>query len=161
MRKLSWAAAIFLLPVTACAQQSMSSAQQIALAILPLPKAFRNDATVMGYDAKGKFVVLRKGTGAMTCLMSDPKSPTFNPACYQNSMEPFMARGRELRGQGVKNVDSVRFAEVAAGEDQGAGTGGHALGDGRADEWCRCQGRNRHRCGEGALLGLHAVRDGC
>jgi hypothetical protein len=109
-------AAILCIPVAACAQQPMTAAQQIALAVLPLPKAFRNDATVMGYDAKGKFVVLRHGTGQMTCLMSDLKSPTFNPACYQNSMEPFMARGRELRGQGVKNVDSARFAEVSAGK---------------------------------------------
>jgi hypothetical protein len=47
--------------------------------------------------------------------MSDPKLTEFHPACYQNGMEPFMARGRALRAQGVKNVDSARFAEVKAG----------------------------------------------
>ena len=118
MRLFRLAAAILCVPAAACGQKTMPAAQQITLALLPLPKVFRPDATVMGYDASGKFVVLRKGTGAMTCLMSDPKSTEFHPACYQNGMEPFMARGRELRGQGVTGtaVDSIRFSDVKAGK---------------------------------------------
>jgi hypothetical protein len=124
MRTSILAAAIICIPATACAQKTVPATQQIALAVLPLPTAFRADATVLGYDANGKLVTLRRGTGAMTCLMadpklmSDPKDPSFHPACYQNSMEPFMARGRALRAQGVTGtkVDSVRFAEVKSGK---------------------------------------------
>lgn len=115
VRLANLAALILCLPAAACGQKTMPAAQQIALAVLPLPKSFRADATVMGFNGAGKLVVLRKGTGTMTCLMSDPKLTEFHPACYQNGMEPFMARGRELRAQGVKNVDSARFAEVKAG----------------------------------------------
>lgn len=109
------AVAILAMPVAACGQKMMPAAQQIALAVLPLPKEFRADATVLGFNSRGQLVTLRQGAGAMICLMSDPRLPSFDPACYQNGMEPFMARGRALRAQGVKNVDSVRFAEVTAG----------------------------------------------
>ena len=115
MRLSILAATVLCMPVAACGQKTMPAAQQVALAVLPLPKEFRADATVLGYNAKGKLVTLRQGTGTMTCLMSDPKLTEFHPACYQNGMEPFMARGRALRAQGVKNVDSARFAEVKAG----------------------------------------------
>lgn len=93
------------------------SAQQIAAAVSVLPAEERAGATVLGYDA-GKLVTLRKGTGEMTCLGHNPKEETFHVACYHNSMEPFMARGRELRASGVKDpeVDSVRFREVHEGK---------------------------------------------
>jgi len=118
MRPFVLAALILSAPGVMHAQQPLPAAQQIALAVLPLPKVFRADATILGYDAKGKLVTLRRGTGVMICLMSDPKQATFDPACYQNSMEPFMARGRELRAQGVQGakVDSVRFSEVKSGK---------------------------------------------
>lgn len=109
------AIAILATPVAACGQKMMPASQQIALAVLPLPKEFRADATVLGFNNRGQLVTLRQGTGPMICLMSDPRLSTFDPACYQDGMEPFMARGRALRAQGVKNVDSVRFAEVKAG----------------------------------------------
>ena len=88
--------------------------QQIAAAVLPLPKELRDGATVMGYSPTGAFNTLRRGTGEMICLASDPKASRFHVACYHRDMEPFMARGRELRAQGVKGdqVDSVRFREV-------------------------------------------------
>lgn len=118
MRPFILAATMLCLPAAVYAQKPISAAQQIALAVLPLPKVFRADATVLGYDARGKLVTLRRGTGAMVCLMSDPKQATFDPACYQNSLEPFMARGRELRAQGTTGakVDSVRFAEIKSGK---------------------------------------------
>lgn len=118
MRPFILAATILSVPAAVHAQAPFTAAQQIALAVLPLPKAFRADASVLGFDATGKLVTLRRGTGVMTCLMSDPKLPTFDPACYQNSLEPFMARGRELRAKGVQGakVDSVRFAEVKSGK---------------------------------------------
>ena len=90
--------------------------QQIAAAVLPLSAEARASARVMGYGPDGKLVVLREGKG-MTCLASDPKRDGFHVACYHESMEPFMARGRALRAEGVKGaqVDSVRFREAKAG----------------------------------------------
>ena len=94
--------------------------QQIAAAVLPLPADLRANATVLGYDPTGRFVTLRDGTGAMTCLASNPKMSQFHVACYHKSLEPFMARGRELRAQNQsitrEQVDSVRFLEARAGK---------------------------------------------
>jgi hypothetical protein len=92
--------------------------QQIAAAVSVLPAEERAGASVLGYDAAGKLVSLRKGSGEMVCLGHNPKETTFHVACYHNSMEPFMARGRELRATGVKDpeVDSVRFREVKEGK---------------------------------------------
>ena len=54
----------------------------------------------------------------MICLANNPQSPRFHVACYHKSMEPFMARGRELRTQGVQGdqVDSTRFREAKEGK---------------------------------------------
>jgi hypothetical protein len=102
---------------TACAQVPPAP-QQIAAALLAAPKELRGDATVLGYTAERKLVTLRKGSGPMICLASNPKEEQFHVACYHRSLEPFMARGRALRAAGVTGdrVDSVRFAEVRAGK---------------------------------------------
>ncbi len=57
---------------------------------------------VWGYDASKKLVKLREGTNDMICLASNPDGEQFHVACYHKLLEPFMARGRELRAQGVK-----------------------------------------------------------
>lgn len=90
------------------------AAQQIAAAVLPLPGDMRAGATVMGYREAGKLVVLREGTNGMHCLALYVTRPDFHVACYHQGLEPFMARGRELRATGVTGamVDSVRFREV-------------------------------------------------
>jgi hypothetical protein len=110
------------LPVLAQAQAAPTAAvppgtQQIAAAVLALPPEFRADARVLGYEAgKRGLVPLREGKGPFTCLASDPAGQGFHVACYHQSLEPFMARGRALRASGVKGdqVDTVRFAEVRA-----------------------------------------------
>jgi hypothetical protein len=93
--------------------------QQITSAVLALPQEFRADARVLGYrSGSPQLVVLREGKGAFICLASDPAAKEFHVACYHQSLEPFMARGREIRASGVKGdqVDSMRFAEVRAGK---------------------------------------------
>jgi hypothetical protein len=102
---------------SASAQNSPTVAppdQQIAGAVLSAPQDLRAGASVIGYDARGNMVTLRKGTGALVCLATDPKSKQFHTACYHKSLEPFMARGRALRAEGVKGdqVDTVRFREI-------------------------------------------------
>jgi predicted unusual protein kinase regulating ubiquinone biosynthesis (AarF/ABC1/UbiB family) len=95
-----------------------SVVQQIAAAVQALPKEMQFDATVMGYRTADKLETIREGKNGMTCLALFAIEKDFHVACYQESMEPFMARGRELRAQGMKadKVDTVRFAEVASGK---------------------------------------------
>jgi hypothetical protein len=99
------------------ARQIPPAAEQVAAAVLPLPAEQRAGATVLGYASDGRLVTLRAGTGAMRCLADDPAQPTFHVACYHQGLEPFMARGRALRAEGVTGmqVDTVRFREVTSG----------------------------------------------
>jgi hypothetical protein len=92
--------------------------QQIAEAVTPLPEELRAGAAVLGYNADGKLVPMRDGKNDMICLAPEPAAKAFHSACYHRAMEPFMARGRALRDQGVKGaqVDTVRFAEVKSGK---------------------------------------------
>jgi hypothetical protein len=96
----------------------LPAAEQIEQAVLPLPKDLRDGASVLGYAADGKFTSLRAGTGSMVCLASNPQVERWHVACYHKSLEPFMARGRELRTQGIlgTQVDSVRFREAKEGK---------------------------------------------
>jgi hypothetical protein len=107
-------------PALAQAQSSTApqpAAAQIAAAISPLPAQFRDDATVLGYLAGQKGLVrLREGKNSFICLADDPAEERFHVACYHSTLEPFMLRGRELRAQGVTNVDSARYAEIESGK---------------------------------------------
>jgi hypothetical protein len=100
------------------AQSAPSAAQQIAAATLALPKEMRDGAGVMGYRTPGKLELLRPVKNGMLCLADDPAEAEFHVSCYADTMDPFMARGRALRAQGVKGaqVDTVRFAEVKSGK---------------------------------------------
>jgi len=105
-------------PAPRASQPPLTESQQIASAVLALPTEFREHARVLGYRAgSGRLVPIREGSGPFTCLATEPGKP-FHVACYHQSMEPFMLRGRELRAQGVKDpqVDTVRFAEVRSGK---------------------------------------------
>ena len=94
-----------------------SPAQQIATAVTPLPEKLQSGARVLGYDAKGKFVTLRPGTNEMVCVADDPSGKLFHVACYHKSLEPFMARGRELHAlkKSKEAIDSIRLSEVKRG----------------------------------------------
>jgi len=107
---------VALLPASAAAQQSPSD--QIASAILALPKEMQAGAGVMGYRTAGKLETLRPPKNGMICLADDPAEEQFHVSCYHEAMEPFMARGRALREGGIKGtgVDSVRYAEVKSGK---------------------------------------------
>jgi hypothetical protein len=93
-------------------------AQQIAAAVTALPPELRAGAAVLGYSPEKKLISLRAGQNDMICLAQPPADTSFHSACYHKAMEPFMARGRELRAQGVKGaqVDTVRFAEIKSGK---------------------------------------------
>ena len=104
---------------TARAQTPVPPAdEQIAAAVLPLPADLRAGAKVLGYRTAQKLETLREGNNGMTCLALYVVRTDFHVACYHDSLEPFMARGRELRAKGVTGnaVDSTRFAEIASGK---------------------------------------------
>ena len=110
-------AAVAAIP-SALSAQTMTVQDQIASAVVPLPKEMRDGAGVMGYRSGNKLELLRPSKNGMLCLADDPADDQFHVSCYHESMEPFMARGRSLRDSGVKGpqVDTVRFAEVKSGK---------------------------------------------
>ena len=110
-------AGIFATAVLA-AQEIEPAADQIRAAVSPAPEALRDGATVLGYDSEGRLVELRGGDGELVCLADDPSDERFHVACYHRSLEPFMARGRELRAEGLERGEVVRIRgeEIAAGK---------------------------------------------
>ena len=91
---------------------------QIKTAVLAAPAADRAGATILGYDATGVVVTLRKGTNNFICLADDPRQKGFSVACYHKDLEPFMARGRALAAEGknAAQIFEAREQEVKAGK---------------------------------------------
>lgn len=91
---------------------------QIKTALLAAPSDKRADAMVYGYNPKGEFVVLRKGTNEFICIADDPKAAGLSVSCYHKDLEPFMARGRALKAQSktFKEVFDIREAEAKSGK---------------------------------------------
>ena len=94
------------------------AAEQIAGAVTPAPEGMRDAATVLGYSAAGELVTLRRGEGDLICLADDPEDERFHAACYYKALDPFMARGRELRAAGKERSEilETREAEIAGGK---------------------------------------------
>lgn len=104
--------------LAACARPatSQSAEEQIAQALLPAPESLRETATVMGYR-DGRLETLRSGDGPLVCLADDPSEERFHVVCYHRSLEPYMARGRELRAEGLSDRDALarRWEEIREG----------------------------------------------
>lgn len=119
MKKILTASFLFLVAFSAQGQTNVPAAEvQMKAAELAAPTEKREGAAVYGYDQKGELVLLRKGTNEMVCLADDPNQEGFSAACYHKDLEPFMARGRELKKQGksTKEVFDTREAEVKSGK---------------------------------------------
>lgn len=109
----------FLLFVTWTSAQEIPSKEiQIKTALLAAPEEMKEGAMVYGYDEKGEFVVLRKGSNNLICLADDPKSPGFNASCYYKELDEFMERGRQLKkeGKNTKEIFDIREAEAKSGK---------------------------------------------
>jgi hypothetical protein len=107
------------MPSLAAAQTAASAEAQIASAILAAPEERRAGATVLGYDAQGKLVTLRKGSNDLICLADNPTDNRFSAACYHKDLEPYMARGRELEAQGItgnERNEKYRWKEIKEGK---------------------------------------------
>lgn len=104
--------------VPGSAQSAPSPTVQIAEAVQPAPVADREEATVLGFAADGTVTTLRDGSNELICLADDPNRDGWSAACYHTSLEPFMARGRALRAEGVTDSGELarrRWAEADAG----------------------------------------------
>ena len=91
---------------------------QVKTAVLAAPEALREKALVYGYSEKGEFMMLREGSNEMVCIADDPTQAGLNVSCYHKDLEPFMARGRDLKkeGKNFKEVFDIREAEVKSGK---------------------------------------------
>jgi hypothetical protein len=109
---------IVLIVFPAFSQTIPSKDIQIKTALMAAPEDKREGAMVYGYNEKGEFIVLRKGTNELVCLTDDPNSPGFNASCYHVGLEPFMERGRELKkeGKNFKEIFDIREEEVKNGK---------------------------------------------
>ncbi|MBL7872705.1 MAG: hypothetical protein JNM78_13900 [Cyclobacteriaceae bacterium] len=98
--------------------QTPSAEIQIKTALLAAPEDMRAGAMVYGYDAKGDFVVLRKGTNELVCLADNPKQAGLSVSCYHKDLEPFMERGRVLKAAGktFQEIFDIREAEAKSGK---------------------------------------------
>jgi len=98
--------------------QMPSPEVQIKTALLAAPADKRTEAMVYGYNDKGDIVLLRKGKNEIVCIGDDPKVAGLSVSCYHKDLEPFMARGRELKKQGksYKEIFDIREAEAKSGK---------------------------------------------
>ncbi len=91
---------------------------QIKTAVLAAPEESRDGAKVYGYNEAGEMVVLREGTNNMICIADDPNFDGIQVACYSDKLEPFMARGRELKAEGKSEIEKrkIRAEEADSGQ---------------------------------------------
>jgi hypothetical protein len=99
----------------AATAQVAPAAYQMKAAVRAAPEGRREGATIMGYDAAGKFVTLRKGTNDIVCMADDPSAEGFEVSCHHDSLEPYFARGRELAAQKIQDRNAPRWKEIEAG----------------------------------------------
>src|SRR5687768_13588618 len=110
---------LLLLSTSIVAAQAVPSKEiQIKTAVLAAPLELREKAMVYGYNEKGEFSLLQTGSNEMVCIADDPAQSGFSVSCYHKDLEPFMARGRELKKQGKTQLDifNMREAEVKEGK---------------------------------------------
>ncbi|MHC2991968.1 hypothetical protein OB13_10350 [Pontibacter sp. HJ8] len=119
MKKTLLVLALLVAGISTQAQTTIPAAEvQIKTAMLAVPSEKQKGAAVYGYNPKGELVLLRKGTNELICLADDPKEEGLSVSCYHRDLEPFMARGRELRqaGKDTKEIFDTREKEAKSGK---------------------------------------------
>ncbi len=98
--------------------QKLTADQQIASALMAAPSEMREGAKVYGYGDDGEFMTLREGTNDFVCIADNPSKDGFQVVGYHISLEPMMARGRELEAEGKSREDkeAIRAEEAKAGK---------------------------------------------
>jgi hypothetical protein len=84
----------------------------LAGAVAAAPDSMRAGATVVAWE--GKTRVLKQGSNGLVCVADEPGNARVETACYHESLEPFMARGRELKAlkKTRAEIDSIRLADI-------------------------------------------------
>lgn len=119
MKNLLLVSYLFLILNSAAQSQSSETPDkqdQIDMAVLAGPEELRANATVMGFDKEGNLLVLREGSNDLICRSDDPNKQGFECVCYSKNMEPFMARGRELKKSGKSSNEIFDIREKEAKE---------------------------------------------
>ncbi|MGA0556781.1 hypothetical protein ACO2Q8_09035 [Larkinella sp. VNQ87] len=118
MKKFTFFLALGLCATRAIAQTAPTPELQIKTAVLAAPADKRDGAMVYGYSGKNEWIILRKGTNEYVCLADDPAQKGLNVSCYHKDLEPFMARGRELKkeGKSAAEIMKIREQEEKAGK---------------------------------------------
>lgn len=100
----------------ACAQ-STSEIHLINQALSAAPDEMKEGARVLAYDDQGMYRVVREGENDLTCVADNPAQEGFEAVCYHRDLETYMARGRELRAEGMSGSETVtrRGEEIQAG----------------------------------------------
>ena len=97
-------------------QAQQSTGEIITQSVAPLPATLRDGATVLSFDENNNSTVLRQGTNDMTCWADDPGAD-FRVSCFPQSIEPMMARRRELGFErGDSNAADLVQEEIRAGD---------------------------------------------
>ena len=109
--------AVVCFAAAAQAADSADAEAQLAAAVQAAPDDRRDGARVLGWTGDGKVVELRAGSNDLVCLAARPGQAQWSVACYHESLEPFMARGRELTAQGIEGQEriDIREREIAEG----------------------------------------------
>ncbi len=96
--------------------QVLPAEVQIKVAVWAAPEDKRDGAKVYGYTPTGDFTVLREGTNDFVCLAPKQTAGFLYAYAYPQSLDPFMARGRELTAGGKRGErDAIREAEIKSG----------------------------------------------
>ena len=100
------------------ANQKLTADQQIASALMAAPAEMREGARVYGYGEDGEFMTLREGTNDFVCIADNPSKEGFQVVGYHASLDPMMARGRELEGEGKsrEEKEAIRAEEAQSGK---------------------------------------------
>ena len=113
---------VALCSLISCAQPTIPDKEiQIATAVMATnAESDRAEATVFGYNSKGERILLRQGSNNLICSSDDPNRSGFQCVCYHKDLEPFMARGRALRADGMSSgeIFETREQEAKAGKLQ-------------------------------------------
>ncbi len=88
----------------------------LATALMAAPEASREGCKVIGFNMAGEFVNFKEGTNEFICITDNPNEEGFNAACYHKDLEPFMARGRELKKEGKSHQEIFDIRENEAKE---------------------------------------------
>jgi len=98
--------------------QKLTPDQQIASALLAAPPEMKEGAKIYGYGDSGEFMTLREGTNDFVCIADDPAKDGFQVVGYHASLEPMMARGRQLsmEGKSRDEKEAIRAEEAKSGK---------------------------------------------